>query len=374
MQNIPETGLPLLLTLNPPQPPENILLKSSTRVLVPSIAAMKASRELSNIQGQRGIWFCGAYHGYGFPEGGLKAGLAAANAVLRRSFTPLASPKQMVFSSTEAAARSYITNFLKRFISIGCLILLEDGGAVLKFEGSDRRFTWKTAIRVHTPQFYWKVTIEADFGLADAFINGDISVVDNNEGLLNLFRIFLANLYLCPSAATTEKKSFDFKGWWTPMFFTAGIASAKYFYRHVSQKNSVKLALNNVARHYDLSNEMFSLFLDETMTYSCAIFKSENEDLKTAQLRKLHLLIDKARVEEQHKVLDIGCGWGSMAIEIVKKTGCHYTGITLAEEQLKYAEEKVKEAGLQVPPIFLMGIIYFLRSILITTYPRIKVI
>ncbi|XP_010670924.2 uncharacterized protein LOC104887860 isoform X1 [Beta vulgaris subsp. vulgaris] len=347
LQNISKTDQPLLLTINPPHPPENFLLKRSTGVLVPSVASMKASLELRNIQGKRGIWFCGTRHGNGFHEDGLKAGLIAANDVLKRTFLPLPNPKKMALSWTEATARRYIIRYLKSFISAGCLLLLEDGGTVLKFEGSDKRCTWKTAIRVHNPQFYWKVALEADLGLADAFINGDISIVDKDDGLLDLFRIFLANMYLYRCVSMDEKKSFDFKGWWTPMFFTAGIASAKYFYQHLSRKNSVTLARRNIARHYDLSNEMFSLFLDDTMTYSCAVFKSEDEDLKVAQLRKLHLLIEKARVEKQHEVLDIGCGWGSLAIEIVKKTGCRYTGITLAEEQLKLAEQRVKEAGLQ---------------------------
>uniref|UniRef100_A0A2N9F1K3 Uncharacterized protein n=1 Tax=Fagus sylvatica TaxID=28930 RepID=A0A2N9F1K3_FAGSY len=83
------------------------------------------------------------------------------------------------------------------------------------------------------------------------------------------------------------------------------------------------------------------------MTYSCAVFKKEDEDLKDAQLRKISLLIEKARINKKHEVLEIGCGWGTLAIEVVKRTGCKYTGITLSEEQLKFAERKVKEAGLQ---------------------------
>ncbi|KMT16559.1 hypothetical protein BVRB_3g048510 isoform B [Beta vulgaris subsp. vulgaris] len=345
--NIAKTKQHLLVTCNPPHLPKEFLLKWSTGQYVPSVAALRASFELGNIQGKRGIWFCGAYHGYGFHEDGLKAGLVAAHAILKRNFTPLTNPKQMILSWTEAAARRFLIKFLEGFISVGCIILLEEGGAVLTFEGSDKRYTWKTVLRVHNPQFYWKVATEADFGFADAYINGDISFVDKDEGLLNLFRIILANQYLSPSAAMADKKSLDFKGWWTPMLFTAGIASAKYFYKHVCRRNTVTAARQNIASHYDLSNEMFSLFLDETMTYSCAIFKSENEDLKVAQLRKLHLLIKKARVEQHHEVLDIGCGWGSLAIEVVRKTGCKYTGITLAEEQLKLAEQRVKEAGLQ---------------------------
>ncbi|GJZ01442.1 cyclopropane-fatty-acyl-phospholipid synthase [Tanacetum coccineum] len=76
------------------------------------------------------------------------------------------------------------------------------------------------------------------------------------------------------------------------------------------------------------------------MTYSCAVFKSEDEDLKSAQMRKITSLIDKPRVKKNHRVLGIGCDWGTLAIELVKRTGCSYTGITLSEEQLKYAENK----------------------------------
>ncbi|KAM7270443.1 hypothetical protein ACFE04_029657 [Oxalis oulophora] len=103
----------------------------------------------------------------------------------------------------------------------------------------------------------------------------------------------------------------------------------------------------NIYRHYDLSNELFALFLDETMTYSCAVFEKENEDLKIAQMRKISLLIEKARINKNHEVLEIGCGWGSLAIEVVKRTGCKYTGISLSTEQLKSAKEKVKEVGRQ---------------------------
>ncbi|KAK8632672.1 hypothetical protein V6N13_073058 [Hibiscus sabdariffa] len=78
-----------------------------------------------------------------------------------------------------------------------------------------------------------------------------------------------------------------------------------------------------------------------------AISETEDEDLKDAQLRKTSLLIEEARIDSKHEILEIGCGWGSLAIEVVKRTGCKYTGITISEEQLKYAEMRVKEAGLQ---------------------------
>ncbi|XP_023877942.1 uncharacterized protein LOC111990399 isoform X2 [Quercus suber] len=343
LQNIDETSPPFLVTLNPGHTPKHTLLKWSTGHPVPSIAASKASLECDKIQGKRGIWFCGAYQGYGFHEDGLKAGMAAAHSMLGKSCALLSNPKHMVPSLIETGARLCVTRFLGHYISTGCLILLEEGGTLFTFEGSMKKCSLKTVLRVHSPQFYWKVMTQADLGLADAYIHGDFSFVDEKEGLLNLFKILIASRDVNSSISKLSSK----RGWWTPPLYTASVASAKYFLQHVLRQNTLTQARRNISLHYDLSNELFGLFLDETMTYSCAVFKSEDEDLKDAQLRKISLLIEKARIDKKHEVLEIGCGWGTLAIEVVKQTGCKYTGITLSEEQLKFAERKVKEAGLQ---------------------------
>ncbi|KAF6145532.1 hypothetical protein GIB67_037565 [Kingdonia uniflora] len=340
LQNITETGLPFFVTLNPPSTPQNTLLKWSTSHPIPSVAATKASLEFDAIQGKRGIWFCGAYQGYGFHEDGLKGGMVAAHNLLGKNYSLLRNIKHMVPSLAETGARHFVIRFLDSFITTGFLILLEDGGTIFSFEGTNEKSRLKSVLKVHSPQFYWKVATQADLGLADAYINGDFSFV-NKESFLDLFLIFIANR---DSNSSVRKHK---RGWWTPMLFTAGIASAKYFLRHISRQNTLTQARRNISRHYDLSNDLFELFLDETMTYSSAIFKAENEDLKVAQLRKLSLLIEKARIEKSHEILEIGCGWGSLAIEVVKRSGCRYTGITLSQEQLIYAERKVKEAGLQ---------------------------
>ncbi|XVF66432.1 hypothetical protein PTKIN_Ptkin10aG0035200 [Pterospermum kingtungense] len=342
-KNLGETSPPFLVTLNPDQMPKHTLLKWRTGHPVPSVAAAKASLELDQIQGKRGIWFCGAYQGYGFHEDGLKAGMVAANGVLGKSCSLLRNPKQMVPSLAETGARLFVTRFLAHFISTGCVIILEEGGTMFTFEGTSKKCSLKTFIRVHNPQFYWKVMTEADLGLADSYINGDFSFVDKNDGLLNLVMILIANRDLISSNSKLSKK----RGWWTPLLFTAGLTSAKYFFKHVLRQNTLTQAPRNISRHYDLSNDLFALFLDETMTYSCAVFKTEDEDLKDAQQRKISLLIEKARIDSGHEILEIGCGWGSLAIEVVKRTRCKYTGITLSEEQLKFAERRVKEAGLQ---------------------------
>ncbi|CAK8572014.1 unnamed protein product [Lathyrus sativus] len=343
LQNIEEIGKPFLVTLNPDHVPENTLLKWSTGHPVPSVAAYKASVELEHIQGKRTIWFSGAYQGYGFHEDGLKAGMVAAHDVLGKCCTLKTNPKHMVPSWKELGARHFVTRFLTYFITTGSLTLLEEGGTMFTFEGTGKKCSPKTVLRVHNPQFYWKIMTQADLGLADAYINGDFSFVDKDEGLLNFFLVLIANRDLNASNSKLKKS----RGWWTPILFTAGLTSAKFFMDHVSRKNTLTQARRNISRHYDLSNELFALFLDETMTYSSAVFKNEDEDLKDAQMRKISLLIEKARIEKKHEILEIGCGWGSLAIEVVKRTGCKYTGITLSKEQLKLAEQRVKDAGLQ---------------------------
>ncbi|KAM0945005.1 putative cyclopropane-fatty-acyl-phospholipid synthase [Dioscorea sansibarensis] len=342
LQNLGSTDLPFLVTLNTQFIPKHTILKWETSHPIPSVAASKASLELDKIQGKRGIWFCGAYQGYGFHEDGLKAGMDAANGVLGKNYIPLRNPKHMVPSWAETGARAIITNFLEKYIVSGSLTLLEEGGTIFVFEGEDKTRRIKSVLKVHNPLFYWKVATEADLGLADAYINGYFSFVDEQEGLLDFFTILIANRDLRNSSGQTINR-----GWWTPLLLTAGVASARYFFRHISRQNTITQARRNISQHYDLSNDFFTLFLDETMTYSSAIFKSKNEDLKVAQIRKISLLIEKARISSQHEILEIGCGWGSLAIEVVKQTGCKYTGITLSKEQLHYAQRRAKDAGLE---------------------------
>ncbi|XP_040987765.1 cyclopropane mycolic acid synthase 1-like [Juglans microcarpa x Juglans regia] len=269
--------------------------------------------------------------------------MAAAHSLAGESGALLTNPKRMVPSMMEAVARLFVTRFLQTYISCGCLILLEEGGTRFTFEANRSICPLKTVLRVHSPQFYWKVMTRADVGLADAYIDGDFSFRDKKDGLLNLLIILIASSNV-NSNTTKLKKT---RGWWTPLLFTAGISSAINFFKHYSRQNTLTNARRNISRHYDLSNELFALFLDETMTYSCAVFKNEDEDLKVAQLRKISILIEKARIDRKHEILEIGFGWGSFAIEVVKRTGCKYTGITLSEAQLEFVEKQVKDAGLQ---------------------------
>ena len=99
--------------------------------------------------------------------------------------------------------------------------------------------------------------------------------------------------------------------------------------------------------HYDVSNEFYQQFLDPNMVYSCAYFEHGNEDLATAQLRKIDHILTKIRLQPGQTLLDIGCGWGALVLRAAEKFGARCVGITLSENQFELAREKVAQAGLQ---------------------------
>ena len=103
-------------------------------------------------------------------------------------------------------------------------------------------------------------------------------------------------------------------------------------------------ARENVAAHYDLGNDFYAAWLDDTMTYSSARFAAATESLEAAQLRKVHTLLDRLDLQPGDRLLEIGCGWGSLAIEAAKR-GAQVVGLTLSTEQKEWAERKIAEAG-----------------------------
>jgi cyclopropane-fatty-acyl-phospholipid synthase len=102
-----------------------------------------------------------------------------------------------------------------------------------------------------------------------------------------------------------------------------------------------------IQHHYDVSNDFYALWLDSRMVYSCAYFRDEDDSLETAQLRKLDHICRKLRLAPGEKFLDIGCGWGALAMRAAEKYGVDATGITLSENQFRLATERIREAGLQ---------------------------
>ena len=117
-------------------------------------------------------------------------------------------------------------------------------------------------------------------------------------------------------------------------------------FRYLTKFNKGLVSKNNVSHHYDISESLYDLFLDANRQYSCAYFKNENDTLEQAQENKMNHITKKLNIQANQKVLDIGSGWGTLAIHIAQKTNASVTGITLSENQLEYSKKKAKELNL----------------------------
>ena len=116
--------------------------------------------------------------------------------------------------------------------------------------------------------------------------------------------------------------------------------------RHLFRSNSKGQAKKNISAHYDLGNEFYEKWLDPSMTYSSALYKTGANDLQSAQKAKYKALADSIGITPDSHVLEIGCGWGGFAEYVAREIGAHVTGLTISNEQLSYAQERIQKAGL----------------------------
>jgi len=116
---------------------------------------------------------------------------------------------------------------------------------------------------------------------------------------------------------------------------------------HAARDNTPRGSKRNISYHYDLGNDFYRLWLDETMSYSSALFAEPTEDLAEAQVRKWNRLLELVQPGSRDHLLEIGCGWGGFAIHAARESGCRVTGVTLSEEQHAWATQAVAEAGLE---------------------------
>jgi cyclopropane-fatty-acyl-phospholipid synthase len=155
--------------------------------------------------------------------------------------------------------------------------------------------------------------------LGDAYVQGKIDLEGNLTDIINIG-------YKLASQSTTS---------------AGPLQRAVRYFTH--SKSSDK---ESIQYHYDVSNEFYSLWLDPNMVYSCGYFENGNEDLATAQLKKIDHILTKIQVQPGHTLLDIGCGWGALLIRAAQKFGARGTGVTLSQNQYDLATERVKAAGL----------------------------
>jgi len=182
-------------------------------------------------------------------------------------------------------------------------------------------------IRIDDASLDWKIFLNPELKAAEAYMDGGLVI--EGGGAWDLLSVFFVN-----------KRSFDMS---PTQIFWNGLARKL---RRVMQHNPIAQSRRNVAHHYDLGNDFYRMWLDWDMQYSCGYFPKGDEALAEAQTLKKRHIAAKLRLEPGQKVLDIGCGWGGMALYLAAVADVEVVGVTLSTEQLAIARARAEAAGL----------------------------
>src|SRR5437868_9304449 len=213
---------------------------------------------------------------------------------------------------------------LPPFIRIGRLGVVDATGKSHFFEGSPGP---AATVRLHDPALSWKLLVRPRLYVPEAFMDGALTIEEGS--LYDLIDLLGANDTALPNSLLLRLSN----------------AVARVI-RHIHQHNPVPRARRNAAHHYDLSDQLYELFLDQDRQYSCGYFRDDSEDLETAQLDKKRHIAAKLLIRPGQKVLDIGSGWGGLALYLAGECGADVTGLTLSVEQHKVATRRAAAAAL----------------------------
>jgi len=235
-------------------------------------------------------------------------------------------PKHRVSSLTrnQSIARAMLFKLL-RGLGQGCLRIHEQG-ELFQFGQQADHSDLVADIYVHDAQLYSDVIFGGSVGAGEAYMSGFWST----PNLTQVTRLFVRNIDALD--AMDSKQSF------------IGRFLLKMF--HWFNRNTKEGSRNNISAHYDLGNDFFRLFLDNTMMYSAAIYPTPDASLAEASVYKLQRVCEKLQLTPEDHLLEIGTGWGGMAIYAAQHYGCRVTTTTISREQHDYALAKVAEAGL----------------------------
>lgn len=222
-------------------------------------------------------------------------------------------------------ARRAVLPMLKR-LDYGRITLVENGHRH-HFGKDTHRFSLEVVITVHHSKFFTRVFFGGSIGAAEAYMEGLWSA----DNLTKVMRILALN----------QKAFSDMeKGW-------ARLTAPFYKFFHYVRKNTITGSRKNILAHYDLGNDFYAFFLDETMTYSCGIFEREESTLKEASELKYDRICRKLKLAEGDRVMEIGTGWGGFAVYATQNYGVHVTTTTISDEQHQYAKKRIKASGLE---------------------------
>ena len=217
-----------------------------------------------------------------------------------------------------------LARVLERIISVGRLRLVDASGASYTFEGAPGS---NVTIRLRDPALHWKLIFRPRLYLPEAYMDGALTIEEGN--LYDLIDLLAANVDAHPKGLVAR-------------FLNVSAT----LLRRLHQYNPARRAHRNASHHYDLSDQLYELFLDRDRQYSCAYFREGVDDLDTAQLDKKRHIAAKLLIRPGHKVLDIGSGWGGLALYLAGECGADVTGLTLSIEQHKAATRRAATARL----------------------------
>lgn len=180
-----------------------------------------------------------------------------------------------------------------------------------------------------------------EVGLVEAYLYNDFDIEGNIEAVFPLGEVLAERTNGWQKKLDIARELMRLPNQQNPRISKRGAA------RLSGKPHSLERDRQAVRYHYDVSNDFYSLFLGKRMVYSCAYFESPDEDLDTAQERKLDYICRKLRLKPGQKLLDLGCGWGGLVIYAAERYGVDVTGITLSEPQASLAQQRIAEAGLQ---------------------------
>jgi cyclopropane-fatty-acyl-phospholipid synthase len=217
-----------------------------------------------------------------------------------------------------------LSNMLEAFVRVGTLKVIDAEGKTHVFAGAPGP---QVTMRLTDPRLYRKLFFNPELAAGEAYMDGRMRFEDSTlRDFLTLFSLNRLSLGNQPLQKVLRRVSRGLK--------------------RFQQANPVGKAQQNVAHHYDLGNDFYKLFLDEGMQYSCAYFLDDTETLEEAQQNKLRLIAAKLNLKPGLKVLDIGSGWGELALYLASLEEVDVTGVTLSKEQHELSNERARKAGL----------------------------
>jgi len=235
------------------------------------------------------------------------------------------APSELKEGKLDQTARKAILSLLSK-LKHGRITLTEDNQ---RYPFGEESFaaSLKADISVYHSRFYSRILFGGSIGAAEAYMEGLWSADD----LTMVMRILALN-----------QKAFEDmeKG-------LARLTAPLYKLYHSARKNTVQGSRKNILAHYDLGNDFYALFLDQTMTYSCGIFEHEQSTLEDASVAKYDRLCQKLHLKPGQRVVEIGTGWGGFAVHAAQNYGVHVTTTTISEEQHRYAAKRFRKAGLE---------------------------